>query len=99
MFSLQLNKFKNISISAAGAKKNLSAIFLGLLLLLFFYELWVIKDVMLLVTSADKTPALPVPNSSVRINFTDYNAAVKRIQAADNFQVTDWVQGNPFGAK
>lgn len=92
-------KLKNFASNLLALKKNLAIVFyLGLLVLVGF-EVWTVK------TSVDQAMAsLQVQPPSrtvqrVRINFTDYDAGVKKIQNGLNFSPNLHPAQNPFKGK
>ena len=78
---------------------KITAVFSLMLIALFVYEIWVIKDAVFLAIDLKNQPAEVVSSKSVRVDFADYDAAVKRIQNAKSFQVAGRVVKNPFGTK
>ncbi len=78
---------------------NITAVFSLMLIALFIYEIWVIKDAVFLAINLKNQPVPAVSSKGVRINFADYDTALERIKNADKFQATNRVSKNPFGAK
>lgn len=78
---------------------NITAVSSLMLIVLFVCEIWVIKDAVFLAINLKNQPAGVASSKGVRVDFADYEAAVKRIQNAKSFQVAGRVAKNPFGTK
>lgn len=58
-----------------------------------------VKNSVALIIQSYQEPVVVNKNRGVRINFTDYDAVVQRIENAKNFQSQEDIIANPFGSK
>lgn len=98
----KLNKI-NISFSLRdirNSKFDSKYLFLLVLLLVFVMDFFVIKVSWGIVSNLQNQSAPVAPiNSSGRINFSDYNLIVQRINNAGLFVPTGGITKNPFSPK
>ena len=87
--NISLNIFQNLS-------QSLKLFFLLALLVMLVMDGLAIKDSLFLMVSSQDQVAPSRTTTKVRINFTDYDAIVKRIQGAAYFQPSNLSQNNPF---
>jgi hypothetical protein len=92
--NINLNSVKDFLTKLS---KNLAWIFFGVFLLLVLFEIFEINSSVQIFINFNKnsTPP-PVKDKSVRINFENYDAVVKRLENGNNFTPTGGVTKNPF---
>ncbi len=94
--SIQLKNFSNKFLAI---KNNFVVFFyIGLLILLFF-EFLVVQDSAKTVLESNKDQLPSHSVQKVRINFTDYNANLKKVENAQNFVPDTNIVSDPFRSK
>ena len=96
----KLPNIKNLGFNGLIARlaKNLSWLFFAAFLLVLILEAFEANQSVQIILSANKvsTPVVQEPN--VRVDFTDYNIILQRIQQAPNFSPSaSSSMPNPFG--
>jgi hypothetical protein len=96
----KLPKLKNLRLNGwlSGLAKNLSWLFFAAFLLLLVLEAFEVNHSVQIILSANHNPPETVQQQGVRIDFTDYNSILQRIEQAPNFTPTaSSSMPNPFG--
>jgi hypothetical protein len=86
----------NFSDIFSKAKQNVSVVLLAVLVVLLLMEAWTMKGSWG-VLAASKDATLIIPPKLVRINFTTYDAILKRLDNASAYDPKPFVDRNPFG--
>lgn len=83
----KLPDLKNIKLNDlfSGLAKNLSLVFFAAFLLIVLLEIFEVNTSLQIILSANKAPAAAPVAKGIRVDFTDYNKIVQRIQQAANF--------------
>lgn len=76
--------------------KNLTWIFFAAFLILLLLEIFEIKKSVDIGLNLNKEPVVVKGDKGVRINFEEYEKALKRIKDTENFVPTDSVLKDPF---
>ena len=80
--------------------KNLSWLFFGAFLLLLVLEAFEVKQSVQIILNANQVSAPVVQEPNVRVDFTDYNTILQRIQQAPNFTPSaSSSMPDPFGTQ
>lgn len=77
--------------------KKIAWVFFAAFIILLFFEMLEVKKSLQIILSANREPPPPVTQRGVRINFSDYDKVVQKIQGAQSFIPSDGVAKNPFG--
>lgn len=78
------------------AKQNVSIVLMVVLVILVLMEVWTVKDSLGVLSDANNI-VLTAPAKLVRINFTVYDAIVKRVENATSYAPQPFISKSPFG--
>lgn len=94
----------NVSIANISArfKRSSTAVFWAALIVLIILEVMVLRRSVAIALSLRKPPPAPLPNRSVRVNFSAYDEVIKRIESGQqgglqNLQSLPVIPAEPFG--
>jgi hypothetical protein len=76
-------------------KKNSTGIYWFMILALLAMEVFVVKDSVSIILGSKKE-GLAGHTGGVKINFTDYQAIVQRMQRAESYKPPVPIEDNPF---
>ena len=97
----KLPSLKNLNISNLLGRlaKNLSLLFFALFLFIVLLEIFEVNKSLQIILSANKMPETQVAHQGIRVDFTDYDTILQRIQQAENFtpNASSSTMPDPFG--
>lgn len=89
------NSMSKASVNLKNLRKNSRGIYWFMLIVLLALEVMVVKKSVDIVMNSQKVASQKI-TGGVRINFTDYQAIVQRMQRAEDYKPQSPVQQNPF---
>ncbi len=90
-------KFKNFFSTSNGLQKQLSLVFVAMLLAVIFFCGFSIKRSVDLVLNVPEAPVGKKPG--VRVDFQGYDAVIDRMEKVKKFTPNIKIERNPFGVK
>lgn len=86
----------NIVAFLSGLIKNLRWLFLAVFIIMLVMEAFQVKNSFSVISNINQVSPVVGIEKDVRINFSNYNLAVEKIQQAAAFQPTGGITKNPF---
>ena len=97
---------KNINFDLSSLKdglakfsKNLSWLFLTILIVILLMEALEIKQSVQIVLSSNDEPVVASHQEGVRIDFKNYDKVISRIQQVQGYEVSSTTLPSPFGTR
>lgn len=93
-------KIKNFSAGFFGKMKKKSfLVFWIILAIILAFEVFMVKDVLLIIIKPAGEPLIVNKKQQVKLNFEGYNYVIEKINAAKNFKAEIKPINSPFGVK